>query len=111
MRCCSKQSKKPKPKDTEVLELPTNLQGWRGATACSHSALSNKADAKQDGGQGKRKANGLVILDFTQQKQLKGSSGKMKHRIKCNELNRISAPAPYCDTDIFWGAVPYTYTF
>lgn len=89
MRCCSKQSKKPKLKDTEVLELPRNLQGWRRATACSHRALSNKADAKQDGAQEKRKANWHVILDFTQQKQLKGS-GKMKHSIRCNESTRES---------------------
>lgn len=88
-RCCSKQSKKPTFKDTEVLELPRNLQGWRGATACSHRALSNKADAKQDRGQEKRKANWHIILDFTQQKQLKGS-GKMKHRIRCNESTRES---------------------
>lgn len=86
MRCCSKQSKKPKLKDPEVLELPRNLQGWRGATAWSHHALSNKAD----GGQEKRKANWHVILDFPQQKQLKGCSGKMKHRIKCNGLTRES---------------------
>ena len=88
VRCCSKQSKKPTLKDTEVLELPRNLQDWRGATACSHCALSNKADAKQDGGQPKRKANWHVILDFTQQKQLKGSSGKTKYRIKHHEFTR-----------------------
>lgn len=86
MRCFSNQNKKPKLKHTETLELPRNLQGWRGATACSHQVMSNKADAKQDGGQKKRKASWHVILDFTQQKQLKGSSGKMKHKIKRHEL-------------------------
>lgn len=46
VRCCSKQSKKPKLKDIEGSELPGNLQGWRGATAFSHHALMKQMPSR-----------------------------------------------------------------
>lgn len=48
VRCCSKQSKKPKLKDTEEPELPGNLQGWRGATACSHHTLTKQMPSRME---------------------------------------------------------------